>query len=46
MVTRRIAVLAGFLLCTLQLSRTTFASPPPAVPTPSAQDDNGFYVGR
>ena len=37
MVMRRI-VLTGLLLCTLQLSRTTFASPPPAVPDPSAQD--------
>jgi hypothetical protein len=38
MVTRRVAVLAGFLLCTLQLSATTLSSPPSAVPTPSAQD--------
>ena len=37
MVMRRI-VLAGLLLCTLQLSRTAFASPPPALPCPSAQD--------
>ncbi len=38
MVMRRIAVLAGLLLCSWQFSRTTLASPPSAVPTPSAQD--------
>ena len=45
MVIRRVAVLAGFLLCALPLSRTTFGSPPSAVPLPSAQDYE-FYVGR
>ncbi|HMD84244.1 MAG TPA: DUF5666 domain-containing protein [Terriglobia bacterium] len=38
MVMRRVAVLTGLLLCTLQLPRTTFASTPLAVPAPSAQD--------
>ncbi len=44
MVTRRVAVLAGLLLFTLQLSRTTFASPPSAAPTLSSQEDNNFTL--
>jgi hypothetical protein len=46
MVTRRVAVLAGFLLFTLQLSRTTFASPPSAVPIPMADDMNFTLEGK
>ena len=46
MVTRRLAVLAGFLLFTLQLSRTTFASPPSAVPTPIADEMNFTLEGK
>ena len=38
MVIRRVAVLAGFLLCAWQISQTTFASPPLAIPTSPAQD--------
>ncbi len=38
MIMRRVVVLTGFLLCTLSLSRMTFASPPRVVPAPSAQD--------
>jgi len=44
MVTRRVAILSGLLLFTLQLSRTTFASPPLAVPTLSAQEENNFTL--
>ena len=46
MVMRRVAVLAGFLLCTLQFSRTTFAAPPSAVPTASAQEMNFTLEGK
>ena len=46
MVMRRVAVLAGFLLCALQLSGTTLSSPPSAVPTPSAQDMNFTLEGK
>ncbi|MFZ0959991.1 MAG: hypothetical protein WAO35_03735 [Terriglobia bacterium] len=38
MVMRRVTFFAGFLLCALLVFQTTFASPPSAVPTPSAQD--------
>lgn len=38
MVMRRVAVFAGFLLCALLVSRTTFASPPSAGPRPAPQD--------
>jgi len=44
MVTRRIAVLIGLLLLTLQLSRTTFASSPSAAPTLAPQDENNFTL--
>jgi len=44
MVTRRVAVLTGLLLFTLQLSRTTFAAPLSAAPTLSAQDENNFTL--
>ena len=45
MVTRRVAVLTGLLLFTLQLSRTTFASPHSTLPTfSSAQDENNFTL--
>jgi len=44
MVTRRVAVLTGLLLFTLQLSRTTFASPASAAPTLAAQDENNFTL--
>jgi len=46
MITRRVAVLAGFLLCTLQFSRMAFASPPSAVPIPSGQDTNFTLEGK
>jgi hypothetical protein len=38
MIMRRVAILTGLLLCALQLSRATFASPPSAAPIPPAQD--------
>ncbi len=44
MVMHRVGVLTGFLLCTLQLLGTTFASPPSALPTLSAQEDNNFTL--
>jgi hypothetical protein len=43
---RRVAVLVSFLLCTWLLSYTTFASPPSAAPTPSAQDMNFTLEGK
>jgi hypothetical protein len=46
MVTRRAAVLAGFLLFTLPLSRPTFACPPLAVPTPIADEMNFTLEGK
>ena len=46
MVTRRVAVLAGLLLFTLPLSRTTFARPPSAAPTPVADDMNFTLEGK
>jgi hypothetical protein len=44
MVTRRIAVLIGLLLFTLQLSRTTFATPASAAPALAPQDENSFTL--
>ena len=44
MIILRVAVLASLLLCTLQLSRMTFASPPRAVFTPSAQEEMNFTL--
>jgi hypothetical protein len=46
MVTRRVAVLAGILLFSLQLSQTTFTSPLSAVPTPKADDSNFTLEGK
>jgi hypothetical protein len=46
MVIRRVAVLAGFLLCALQLSKMTLMSPLSAVPIPSAQDMNFTLEGK
>jgi len=46
MVMRRAAILAGLLLCALQLSKTTLSSPRSAVPTPSAQDMNFTLEGK
>jgi hypothetical protein len=43
---RRIAILAGFLLCALQLSPTTFASPQSAMPSPIADDMNFTLAGK
>jgi hypothetical protein len=43
---RCLAVLAGFLLCALQLSATTLSSAPSAVPTPSVQDMNFTLEGK
>jgi hypothetical protein len=46
MVIRRITVLIGFLLCAWQISHATFASPPPALPHPSAQDSDFTLQGK
>lgn len=46
MVMRRVAVLAGLLLCALQLSPTAFSAPRSAVPTLSAQDMNFTLEGK
>ena len=44
MVTRRVAVLAGFLLFTLQFSRTTFASPPQPCPPRQPKTISNFTL--
>jgi hypothetical protein len=46
MVTRRVTIFAGFLLCALPLSLTTFASAPSAAPTSFAQDMNFTLEGK
>lgn len=46
MVTRRVAVLASFLLFALQISRTAFTSPPLAAPTPKADEMNFTLEGK
>ena len=46
MVTRSYVVLAGFLLFSLLLSRTTLATPLSAVPTPRADDMNFTLEGK
>jgi hypothetical protein len=44
MVTRRVAVLTGLLLFTLQFSGTTFAAPHSPAPTLAPQDENSFTL--
>ena len=46
MVIRRVAVLAGLLLCACQFSPTLFASSPRAIPTPSAQESDFTLEGK
>jgi len=46
MVIHRLAVLVGFLLCTLQLSETTLSSAPSAIPMLSAQEMNFTLEGK
>jgi len=46
MINRRVAVLVGFLLCTLPFGRATFGTPRGRVPTPSAQDSDFTMEGK
>ena len=43
---RRIAILVGFLLCAWPISHANFASSPPALPHPSAQDSDFTLQGK
>jgi len=46
MVKRRVAILVGFLLCTMPLGRAALGTPPRGVPTPSAQDSDFTMEGK
>jgi hypothetical protein len=46
MVTRRVVIFAGLLLCTVPFSRTVLSSTPSAVPTSFAQDMNFTLEGK